>query len=63
MLSHIRWRKKALEKNSDWKIDLNDQINSFRPDLLAISSTEDMWELGMRVLTEIKNYKKENNIL
>ncbi len=50
------------KKNSDWKSDLNDQIENFRPDLLAISSTEDMWELGMRVLDEIKDYKKKNNI-
>ena len=47
------------KKNSDWKKDLNDQIDSFKPDLLAISSTEDMWELGMRVLDELSDYKKK----
>ena len=50
------------KKNSDWRKDLHDQINTFKPDLLAISSTEDMWELGMKVLSDIKNYKIENNI-
>ena len=49
-------------KSSDSKKDLNNQIASFKPDLLAISSTEDMWELGMKVLNEIKNYKIENNV-
>ena len=49
-------------KTSDWKIDLKKQVESFKPDLIAISSTEDMWELGMRVLEELKNYKIKNNI-
>jgi anaerobic magnesium-protoporphyrin IX monomethyl ester cyclase len=50
------------KKSSDWKIDLHNQIKSFKPDLLAISSTEDMWELGMKVLNELKDYKTKNNI-
>ena len=50
------------KKDSDWKKDLNDKISNFKPDLLAISSTEDMWELGMKVLREIKDYKINNNI-
>ena len=29
-------------KTSDWKKDLNDQVNKFKPNLIAISSTEDM---------------------
>ena len=29
-------------KNSDWKKDLDNQIKRFNPDLIAISSTEDM---------------------
>ena len=49
-------------KNSDWKTDLDKQIKRFQPDLIAISSTEDMWELGMRVLDEIKEYKVKNKI-
>ncbi len=50
-------------KTEDWKLDFHKKINSFKPDLLAISSTEDMWELGMKVLEEAREYKKKNNIL
>ena len=49
-------------KTSDWKIDLKKQVNDFKPDLFAVSSTEDMWELGMQVLHEVKDYKIKNNI-
>ena len=49
-------------KNSDWKIDLKKKVEDFKPDLLAISSTEDMWELGMLILNELKDYKINNNI-
>ena len=49
-------------KATDWKKDLHKQISNFKPDLLAISSTEDMWELGIKVLNEIKDYKTKNNI-
>ena len=49
-------------KTSDWKADLKKQVNDFKPDLFAVSSTEDMWELGMQVLHEVKDYKIKNNI-
>ncbi len=49
-------------KNSDWKADLQKQIKEFKPNLIAISSTEDMWELGIKVLNEMKDYKKKNKI-
>jgi len=49
-------------KSSDWKVDIANQLKRFQPDLIAISSTEDMWELGMRVLDEIKEFKVKNNI-
>ena len=42
-------------KNSDWKNDLNKQVEEFKPDLIAISSTEDMWELGMLILNQLKD--------
>ena len=48
-------------KTSDWKKDLNEKVENFKPDLIGISSTEDMWELGMQVLNELKNYKLKNN--
>ena len=49
-------------KTSDWKIDLKKQVDDFKPNLLAISSTEDMWELGVTVLQELRDYKIKNNI-
>jgi len=49
-------------KTSDWKIDLRKQVDDFRPNLLAMSSTEDMWELGVKVLKELKDYKIINKI-
>ena len=49
-------------KTTDWKKDLNKQLNDFKPDLIAVSSTEDMWELGMQILNEAKDYKNKNNI-
>ena len=49
-------------KNTDWKQDIKDKTYNFKPDLIAISSTEDMWELGMKVLSEIKDYKIKNNV-
>ena len=49
-------------KNTNWKDDLHNQVNKFKPDLIALSATEDMWELGIRILEEIKEYKNKNNI-
>jgi anaerobic magnesium-protoporphyrin IX monomethyl ester cyclase len=49
-------------RNTNWRVDLKNQINTFQPDLIAISSTEDMWELGMHILEEIRDYKTRNNI-
>ena len=47
---------KAGIKKSDWKLDIKNQLKRFQPDLIAITSTEDMWELGMHVLDEIKEF-------
>jgi anaerobic magnesium-protoporphyrin IX monomethyl ester cyclase len=47
---------------TDWKKDIQDKVNKFKPDLIGISSTEDMWELAMRVLLEIKDYKIKNKV-
>jgi radical SAM superfamily enzyme YgiQ (UPF0313 family) len=49
-------------KNTAWKDDLQKQVEKFQPDLLALSTTEDMWELGVKLLHVIKNYKLKNNI-
>lgn len=42
---------------SDWRQDLAAQVKRFKPDLFAISTTEDMWELGLHILKEIEPYR------
>lgn len=49
-------------RTTDWREDLHAQVNNFKPDLIAISSTEDMWELGMHILSEIHDYKTRNRV-
>ena len=49
-------------RNSDWKLDIINQLKRFQPDLIAITSTEDMWDLGMLALDEIKEFKVKSNI-
>ena len=49
-------------KTTAWKNDLQKQVEKFQPDLLALSTTEDMWELGVKLLHVIKNFKLKNNI-
>jgi anaerobic magnesium-protoporphyrin IX monomethyl ester cyclase len=54
--------KKGIQrKTSSWKDDIHKLLDSFKPDLIAISSTEDMWELGMQILEEMRDYKIRNN--
>jgi radical SAM superfamily enzyme YgiQ (UPF0313 family) len=48
-------------KSTDWSKDLTDQVNRFSPDLIAISSTEDMWELAVKLLVPLKGYVVSNN--
>ena len=55
-------KKNLRIKDVNWKVDLNKKVEEFRPDLLALSATEDMWELGIKILEEIKQYKNENKI-
>jgi radical SAM superfamily enzyme YgiQ (UPF0313 family) len=49
-------------RTTDWRDDLSKQVARYAPDLIAISSTEDMWELGLHVLAEIAEYKKANQV-
>ena len=54
-------KKKKLEvKATDWRSDVKKQVADFKPDLIAMSATEDMWELGIKILEEIKEYKIKN---
>jgi anaerobic magnesium-protoporphyrin IX monomethyl ester cyclase len=49
-------------KETLWEDDLQNHINKFKPDLIGISATEDMWELGEKLLENIKDYKIKNNV-
>ena len=48
-------------KDTSWKEDVKVKVDAFQPDLVALSVTEDMWELGVEILNEIKYYIKKNN--
>ena len=45
---------------TDWRDDFNKQVHFFNPDLIAMSCTEDMWELGLEMLEEVDSYINEN---
>ena len=49
-------------RETDWREDLDSQINSFNPDLIALSTTEDMWNLGLKMLEHIKGYISRNKV-
>ena len=49
-------------READWKEDIKSQVQSFEPDLIAISTTEDMWPLGLQLIEEIETYIKRNKI-
>ena len=55
--------KKGLRvKDSSWRDDVKKLVNEYKPDIFILSSTEDMWELGMRILKELEQYKNKNKI-
>jgi anaerobic magnesium-protoporphyrin IX monomethyl ester cyclase len=41
---------------TDWRDDIKEKVESFQPDLIALSTTEDMWLLGARMLEEIEEF-------
>ncbi|SVE03620.1 uncharacterized protein METZ01_LOCUS456474, partial [marine metagenome] len=43
-------------KTTDWKTDLLNQVERFAPDLIALSSTEDMWDLALKLLSPLEQY-------
>jgi len=49
-------------RGTSWVDDLIQQIESFQPDLIALSTTEDMWLLGIKLLESIRYYIKSNKI-
>ena len=40
-------------RETNWRDDLDAQFESFSPDLIALSTTEDMWILGLKMLNHI----------
>lgn len=49
-------------RTTNWHDDIRRQIEAFQPDLIAISSTEDMWELGIKLLEGVSDYLTENKV-
>lgn len=49
-------------KETYWLDDIRTKVQDFQPDLIAISSTEDMWQLGLLLLEGIRDYKVRHNI-
>jgi anaerobic magnesium-protoporphyrin IX monomethyl ester cyclase len=47
-------------RETKWQDDIKAQVDSFQPGLIAMSCTEDMWEMGAAILDEIENYIKTN---
>jgi anaerobic magnesium-protoporphyrin IX monomethyl ester cyclase len=49
-------------RETDWRSDIHTKIQSFQPNLVALSTTEDMWLLGVRILEEIEEYINRHKI-
>ena len=49
-------------RETDWREDLDSQVQNFNPDLIALSTTEDMWNLGLMMLEHIKDHISKMNI-
>ena len=47
---------------TDWRDDLKTKVESCKPDLVAMSCTEDMWELGLAILEEMEQYIVQDRI-
>lgn len=50
-------------RETAWQDDLGSQLETFNPDLIALSTTEDMWNLGLKMLDHIKDHIFQNKIL
>ena len=49
-------------RDTKWSDDIKIKVQTFQPDLIAISTTEDMWLLGVRMLDEIKEFITSHKI-
>jgi len=55
-------REKGIRmKTSSWTDDLQNEFDNFSPDLIAMSTTEDMWNLGLLLLESLRNRIKQNS--
>ena len=43
-------------RETNWSDDIKVKVEDFQPDLIALSTTEDMWLLGVRMLDEIREF-------
>ena len=50
-------------KSTSWFDDLQKEMDDFEPDLIAMSTTEDMWILGLKLLNSIKEVKIYDDLL
>jgi len=49
-------------KTTSWFDDLQKEVDDFEPDLIAMSTTEDMWNLGLTLLDSIKDKIRSRRI-
>ena len=49
-------------KTTSWVDDLQNEVDDFEPDLIAMSTTEDMWNLGISLLDAISSRIKKRKI-
>jgi len=61
-LNVIPFENKLKMKETSWREDIKAKVNSFQPDLIAMSTTEDMWELGVAIIEEIRDQILEKQI-
>jgi anaerobic magnesium-protoporphyrin IX monomethyl ester cyclase len=47
-------------RTSPWREDIRKQVEEFAPDLIAMSTTEDMWELGVKLVESVEEYTMRN---
>jgi len=47
-------------RTSSWRDDLREKFDTFKPDLIAMSTTEDMWNLGANLLESVSERIKAN---
>ena len=49
-------------RDTNWYDDIEEKVETFQPDLIALSTTEDMWLLGVKLLEKIEGYINRNKI-